>query len=214
MNKESIQKAIVQLKKETKKRNFSQSFDLIINLSNFNPKSDALEVFITLPHPKFKKPKVACFAAQELGQEAEQNCDLTITEADFSKYQDPKVQKKLARDYDYFIAQANLMPKVAQTFGKTLGIQGKMPNPKLGCVVPPNATLKPLIKKLQAIVKIATKKATNAQCLVGKEDHPDEQIIDNVLAVYQNLTKQLPQEKNNIKNIQLKLTMGKPVTIE
>lgn len=212
MNKEQIQKALEQLKQQ-KKRNFSQSYDLIINLKNIDTKTNPVEFFITLPHPKPKKPKIACFVAPELTEQADKFCDLTIKETGFPTY-NKKALKKLASEYDYFIAQVNLMPKVAQTFGKVLGVKGKMPNPKLGCVVPPNANLEPLTKKLQLTVKLSAKKATNLQCLVGKQDQPEEQIIDNILTVYNQTLKQLPQEKHNIKNTQLKLTMGKPVKIE
>jgi len=211
MKKEDIQKVIEQLKKE-KKRNFPQSYDLIINLRGVNVKSDPVDFFVGVPHPKSKKLKIAAFVAQELTEQANKFCDLTIKETDFPKY-DAKALKKLAGEYDYFIAQANLMPKVAQVFGKVLGPKGKMPNPKQGCVVPPNANLEPLIKKLQSTVRLSAKKGTNLQCLVGKEDQPDEQVVENILTVYNSTIKKLPQEKHNIKNIQLKLTMSKPIKI-
>lgn len=211
MNKEDIQKAIEELKKE-RKRNFSQSYDLLINLRHINPKTNPQEFFVTLPHTKPKKPKIAAFVGQELTESAKKFCDLTITESDFVKY-DPKASKKLAREYDYFIAQANLMPKVAQAFGKVLGITGKMPNPKLGCVVPPNANLEPLVKKLQSTVKLSAKKGANFQCLIGKEGQEDH-VIENTLAVYNYVIKNLPQEQHNVKSVQLKLTMSKPVKVE
>ncbi len=212
MNKQQVEKAIKELKKGTK-RKFSQSYDLIINLKGINPKSENVDFFVTLPHPKPKKPKIAIFSGPELKDQAKQVCDLVITEADFPKYADPKAIKKLAQEYDYFIAQANLMAKVAQNFGKVLGTKGKMPNPKLGCVVPPNANLEPLIKKLQATVRLSNNKATNLQCMIGKEDQSDDHIAENAVAVYNSTIKNVPQEKQNIKNVQLKLTMGKPVKI-
>ena len=212
MNKQQVEKAIKELKKGTK-RKFSQSYDLIINLKAINPKSDNVDFFVTLPHPKPKKPKVAMFAGSELKDQAEKFCDIVITESDFPKYSDPKAIKKLSQEYDYFIAQANLMPKVAQNFGKVLGTKGKMPNPKLGCVVPPNANLEPLVKKLQSTVRLSSNRATNLQCMIGKEDQNDDHITENALAVFTSAVKQLPQENQNIKNVQLKLTMGKPVKI-
>ena len=211
MDKEQVQKAITELKK-AKERKFSQSYDLVINLKHVNVKSNPVSLFISLPHPKPKKPKVAAFVAQELSDQAEKFCDLVLSEADFGKY-DTKAQKKLAQSYDYFIAQANLMPKVAQAFGKSLGVKGKMPNPKLGCVVPPNGNLEVLMKKLQASVKLVANKGTNLQCFVGKQDMPEEEIVENVLTVFNTVVKQLPQETQNIKNVQLKLNMSKPVKI-
>ena len=105
------------------------------------------------------------------------------------------------------------MPKVAAAFGRVFGPKGKMPNPKLGCVVPPNANFEPLVKKLSQNVHLSAKKGTNLQCMVGKEDQPDEIIIDNILTIYNAALKQLPNDIQNVKNVSLKLTMGKPVNI-
>jgi large subunit ribosomal protein L1 len=212
MKKEDILKAIEELKKQPK-RKFSQTYDLVINLKNLVIKQNPLDFFVTLHYPKGKKVKVAAFVDQLLADDATKNCDLVINDKDFDKYKDPKKLKKLAEEYDYFIAQANLMPKVAATFGKVLGIRGKMPNPKLGCVVPPNANLEPLVKKLNSTVRLVAKKATNLQCIAGKENQDDNQIVDNILTIYQTVLKNVPNETQNIKNIYLKFTMGKPVKI-
>jgi large subunit ribosomal protein L1 len=195
MNKESIQKALSELG-EQPKRKFSQSFDLVINLKNIVIKQNPVDFFVTLHYPKGRKIKVAAFVDQELTEQAQKNCDLLIKEA-----------------YDYFIAQASLMPKVAANFGKVLGIRGKMPNPKLGCVVPPNANLEPLVTKLNKTVRLSAKRGTNLQCMIGKQDQAEDQIIDNILTIYQAALKQLPNDTQNIKSIILKLTMGKPIKI-
>ncbi len=213
MNKADVQKALEEIKKQPK-RNFTQSYDLIINLKNVAAAQGALDFFVTLHHPKGDKIKVAAFVDQQLSEQANKFCDLTIKETEFLNYKDQKKElKKLAEEYDYFIAQSNLMPKIAAVFGRVLGTKGKMPNPKLGCVVPPNANLEPLVKKLITTVRLAAKKGNNLQLMVGKEDQPEEQIIENILTVYQATLKQLPNEMQNIKNITLKLTMGKPVKI-
>ena len=213
MDKDQVKKAITELKKQSKKRNFSQSYDLIINLKNLDTKQNPVDFFATLHFPKGKKIKVAAFVDQMLREQAEKFCDLVIEEKDFPKYKDKKEMKKLAETYDYFIAQAPLMAKVAAAFGRTFGPKGKMPNPKLGCVVPPNANLEPLIQKLNKSVKLTAKKATNLQCIIGKEDQKEEEIIDNILTVYQAVLKQVPNEMQNIKNVLLKFTMTKAVKI-
>jgi len=213
MEKDQIQKALEELKKQPK-RKFSQSYDLVINLKNIVVKTNPVDIFVTLHYPKGKKIKVAAFVDQQLADQADKFCDLTIKEMDFPKYQqDLKALKKLAEEYDYFIAQAPLMAKVAAAFGKILGTKGKMPNPKLGCVVPPSANVEPLVSKLNKTVRLVAKKATNLQCMVGKEDQPEEEIIDNIITAYQAVVKQLPSELQNVKNISLKLTMSKPVII-
>src|SRR3989338_9500069 len=184
MDTEKVRKALKELQKHPK-RKFTQSYDLVINLKNIVIKQTPVDFFVTLHYPKGKKIRVAAFVDQLLAEQAQTFCDLAIRDTEFAKYADKKVLKKLAEEYDYFIAQDNLMPKVAAAFGKVLGTKGKMPNPKLGGVVPPTADLEPLVKKLNLSVKLTAKKATNLQCLVGKEDQDNNDIVDNVLAVYQ-----------------------------
>ena len=210
MDKETVKKAIEQLKAQPKKK-FVQSYDLIINLKNIVTSQNPIDLFTNIPHPSGRNAKIAAFVDQQLIAEAEKNCDLVIKETDFSKYGDKKKLKKLAEEYDYFIAQSTLMTKVASTFGKVLGTKGKMPNPKLGCVVPPNTLLGPLAERLVSTVRLNAKKANNLQCMVGKESQPDNEIIENVLSVYNAVIKHVPNESQNIKNISLKLTMSKPV---
>ena len=210
MDKETVKKALTELKQSPRK--FSQSYDLVINLKNLDVKTHPVDIFVTMPHGKGKKVKVAAFVGQEMAEQAGKVCDLVIRETEFSGYP-KKAAKKLAEQYDYFIAQANLMGKVAGAFGKVLGTKGKMPNPKQGCVVPPSANLEPLVKRLGQTVRLQAKKATNMQCMVGKDTQPDDEIAANVLSVYNAVVKQLPNEMQNVKNIALKLTMSKPVKL-
>ena len=212
MNKEQIQKALQELHQQPK-RKFVQSYDLVINLKDHDVKQNPVDVFVNLHYPRGKKIKTAAFVDQQLVEQASKFCDLAIRETDFEKYKDKKEVKNLAQNYDYFIAQATIMPKIAGIFGKALGGRGKMHNPKLGCVVPPNANLEPLVKKLGTTVRLSTKKGTNMQCIVGKQDQPAEQIIDNILTVYNAAIKQLPNEAHNVKSVLLKTTMGKPVKV-
>lgn len=211
MNKQEVLKALQELR-EQPKRKFSQSVELIINLKNINIKSNPLDFFITLPSPRGKGIKIAAFAGAELEKQAKENCDLVIMQTDFANY-DKKQIKKLAQEYDYFVAQATLMPKVAASFGRYLGARGKMPNPKIGCVVPPNANLGPLIEKLNKSVRLSAKKGTNLQCLVGKEDMEDDSIAENILSAYKASVKQLPNELQNVKCVLIKSTMGKPIRV-
>ncbi len=214
MDKQTVLKALTELRATTKKRKFSQSVDLIINLKNINTKSNPVTFFATLPKPKGRAIKVAAFLGQELVDQGRKVCDLVITEAEFDEYKaDPKKIKKMAETYDYFIAQANIMGKMAGTFGKILGMKGKMPNPKTGAVVAPNANLELLREKLEKTVKLSAKKATNLQTVVGKEDMSDEDLIENIMAVHAMTLQQLPNHEQNIKQVQLKLTMGKPITV-
>jgi len=216
MNKEAILSSIKKVREVSPKRNFNQTFDLIVNLKNLNIKKpeEKVEQYIHLHFPKGKKPKICALVDKELVAKAKENFDFVVGKDDFPKYQkDKKLVKKLSMSYDYFVAQANLMGEIASTFGKVFGPKGKMPSPKAGCVIPPNADLKLVIKNLSEVCKLITKNDTTIRTSIGLENMKDEEITDNIQTIYTSLLHALPQEKNNIKSIQLKLTMGPLIEI-
>ncbi|MBW2989688.1 hypothetical protein KY358_05230 [Candidatus Woesearchaeota archaeon] len=214
MDKSQAAQALKKVKATSQKRKFSQSIDLIINLRDIDIKKtdQSVNFFHTMHYPKGRKVKVCALVGPELLSSAKEVCDLAVSVEDFPKYQ-KKDSKRLAVEYDFFIAQATIMPKLAQAFGKVFGPKGKMPNPKAGCVVPPNANLKPLYEKLQKTVKLQTKNDPIIQTIVGNEGMNDEEVIDNIMSTYDAVVHHLPNGKNNIKNILIKLTMGKPVQV-
>jgi len=214
LSKEEVIKTLETLKKE-KKRQFSQSIDMIITLKDIDLKKteNHIDFFAILPHSKGKKSKICALIGPELKEEGK-NCDKAILLDEFSQYTEKSKLKQLGTEFDYFIAQANIMAKVAQAFGKVLGPKGKMPNPKAGCVVPPKVALKPVYEKLQKTVRLKAKTALMIQTIVGKEDMKEEEVVENILNVYTQLIHHLPHEEQNIKEILLKLTMSKPIKVK
>jgi len=212
MNQKEVVDILNKVKKSSKKRNFSQTYDLVLTLRGLDLKKtdQHVDFFASIHYSRGKKLKVCALVGPELVDEAKKVCDETVTAEDFSKY-DKKQAKKLAESYDFFIAQANIMGKVATAFGKVFGPRGKMPNPKVGCVVPPKTNLQPLYDRLQKTVRVSAKTALMLQIPVGSEAMKDEEVIDNIKTVYDQIIHHLPAEKNNVKNIYLKTTMGKPV---
>ncbi|MEK6928651.1 MAG: hypothetical protein AABW65_01695 [Nanoarchaeota archaeon] len=201
-----LKQALQELRK-TDKRNFNQSIDLIINLKGIDIKRDNISAIIPIPH-KVKDKKICGFLTKK------SNIVKTITLPDFSKYKEKKPLKNLVKEYDFFIATAQLMPSVATTFGKILGPLGKMPSPQLGIVMKEDdATIEQLIDKIAKSVKIKVKEPS-VKIIVGKENMKDEQIIENILAIHNGFVNVLPTKKENIKSIMIKLTMGKPVNVE
>jgi len=214
MNKENCIKAIKEAR-ESKKRNFTQTFELIINLKDLDLKKpdNQVETWIQISYPG-KPIKIGCLIGPELKESATGVCETIIMHDDFPIYaKDKKKTKKLADSCDFFIGQANIMPDIAKNFGRILGTRGKMPNPKAGCVVPPNANLKPLVEKLKKTLKLKAKIQPTIKCVIGNEKMKDEEIAENIQTVYNQIIHVLPKEKHNIKNIIIKSTMGKPIKI-
>ena len=204
---EKILKAVKEIRNTEKKRNFNQTIDLIINLKNFDIRREAFNTFITVPF-KIKDKKVAGFL------EKKSHFIETITKDDFPRYKEKKDMKKFVNEFDFFIANAKLMPAVATIFGRVLGPVGKMPSPQLGILITEDEnSIKKLIEKINNTVKIRVKEPS-IKAPVAKESLTDEQIVKNILAVYQKLLETLPKKRENIKNVLIKLSMGKPVKVQ
>lgn len=203
--KKELKKALEQLRKE-KVRKFNQTVDLIINLQKFELKKNQINLFINVPN-KIKDKKIAAF----LEVKNPKIDSITLTE--FKEYKDKSKLKKLVKKYDFFIAQASLMPKVATTFGRVLGPAGKMPSPQLGIMAnPDDKSINELKEKAENSIKIRSKEAS-IKVPIGKQDMEDEKIIENIMIVYKSLLNALPKNKENIKNIEIKFTMSKPQKI-
>ncbi len=203
--KQDLQKALSELRKG-KERKFDQTLDLIINLQRFDPRKNSINLVIPVPF-KIKDKKICAFL------ETENKNVTTITQVSFKKYSDKNKLKKLVKKFDFFIAEAKLMPLVATTFGKVLGPAGKMPSPQLGIMMKvDDKTIADLKNKINNSVKIRVKEAS-IKLPIGKQSMKDEELIENILAVYNAIVKELPRDKENIKNIEIKFTMTKPQKI-
>ncbi|MBW3020280.1 hypothetical protein KY334_03210 [Candidatus Woesearchaeota archaeon] len=215
MDKKEIVKALKEAQEKSKKRNFNQTFELVMSFRNLNLKSPEgqLDFYSVFKHP-FRKMKICGLVGEELLDSSKKVFDETIFVDNFEKFKDDKKAiKKLARKYDYFVGQANLMPQIATVFGRFFGPLGKMPNPKAGCVVPPSANLEAVKTKLNKQVHIKVKTAPVYQIAVGKEDGNLDNIAEDINNIYEQVVHKLPGEYQNVKSLYVKLTMGKAVRL-
>ncbi len=216
VNVKDAEQFIKKARENSRKRNFNQTFDIIINLRDIDIKKpeEKLDFFTELKYP-VKKAKICALVGPELSEEAKKHCDTVILANEFDKYgKDNKKIKKLAKDHDFFIGQANIMPQIASTFGKILGRRGKMPNPKAGGIVPPNANLKGIVEKLSKTVRVRTKSDAAIRVIIGKEDMDDNKLAENLAWLIDQVIHHLPKGEDNIKSILLKTTMGRVVKIQ
>jgi len=203
----NLSESLAELRKISKKRNFDQTVDLIINLKDFDPRKDSLNTFAILPHLNLNK-KIAAFLENPSPQV------YSITKKDIEKITNADL-KRLIKEYDFFIANAKLMPIIAQKFGKILGTSGKMPDPKMGGVLlqENEEIIKEVVERLSKTVKIKAKEPS-LKIAIGKESMPDQKIIENANIVIKTVIEALPKRELNLRSIMLKFTMSKPVKIK
>lgn len=207
--KEQLENALKELRKfPESERKFNQSVDLIINLQKFDVKKTPINTFVSVPH-KIKDKKIAGFLEAKNSLIAE-----SIIPEEFKRFSEKAEVKRLVNKYDFFIAQASVMPKVAASFGRALGPSGKMPSPQLGILMNvDDKEIEKLKTRINSSVKLRVKEPS-IKIAIGKQDMADKDIAENVLAIYNAIFKLLPKEKDNIKNLELKFTMTKPVKIK
>ncbi len=75
--------------------------------------------------------------------------------------------------------------------------------------MPFNAPVENMLERFKNSVRIRSKAQLNASCKIGDENMSDADLAENALAVINTIEKKLPNGDKNIRNIMIKLTMGK-----
>lgn len=206
---ESIEKA----KNNSKKRNFTQSVDLIVNLRDVDPKKPEHRMLelIELPNPVSKDVKVCVIGSGQFALEAKRlGADKVIEREELEALaKNKKMARKLAQSYDFFIAEAPLMPLIGRALGSLLGPRGKMPTP-----VPSNASLNEVLDKHKKLVRVRVRDQPTIQCRVGVENMDSEKIAENILTILRRIEEKFGSLARYVSSILVKTTMGKPVKIE
>ncbi len=210
--KESITKALTEVRAKTEKRKFNQSIELAVKLReiDFKKAESRINENLELPTPTSKDVKVCVVAGGDLATRAKAaGADLVIGKEDLDKMgREKKQARKIAQNYDFFVAEAPLMPLVGKTLGQILGPRGKMPTP-----VPPTAPIDEVIKRHRHNVRLKMKDQAVVQCKVGTEDMSDDALVSNIQTVISRLEAKLEKGPKNIRSMALKASMGPPVKI-
>jgi len=213
MDEKSVTKSLTELRKIIKKRKFSQTIDLIVAFKDIDMnKVPKLEQYVRLPSGLGKDMKICALVGNE-SEAGAKDADRVILSSNFDKFKEKRDIKKLAREYDYFVAQADMMPRIAQVFGRYFGPINRMPSPKAGCVIPPRTNINSLISRLRNTVRLVANKIPMFQVPIGIETQNDDELTKNILAVMSAIENVLPNGRNNIGKIYIKSTMSKAVKL-
>lgn len=203
--------AIKEAKEKSKPRRFKQSVELIIKLRDVDVKrpENRLNIGVPLPHPPPDKPaKVAVFATGDLALKAkEAGVDAVIDKDGVAKIASEKKEaKKVAKTYDFFYAQPDMMPLIGRYLGRYLGPRGKMPD-----VLPPTADVKALVERAKRSIRLRIRDQPLVMCKIGTEEQSEKELAENANEVINALLKKF--ELRNIERIYVKLTMGPPIKV-
>lgn len=212
LNAENVKQLVQEARKKAAKRNFTQAFELILTFKELNPKQPVnLNEVVFLPHSFERKPRVCVIASGDLALRARSaGADLVISGEELDRLANQKREiRKIASNYDFFLAEASLMPKVGKILGQYFGPRGKMPTP-----IAPNAPLEQILERYRTAVRVRSRGQMAASCKVGDEKMADDRIVDNALAVVDAVVKKLPLGVKNIGGAVMKLSMSPPATFK
>ncbi len=201
-----LKEEIKKLKESSKKRNFTQRFDLIITLKDFDFKKSENKVDEIFVLPKIPGKPASITIFSESSKKLE-DVRIVSKEKIEDLAENKKERKKIVKDTTLFLSEPKLMPVVGKHLGKFLAPVGKMPKPVVG-------DIKDLIKDYKRGVRVKTGNQPMLQFPLGSEDMKDEDVAENIKALINFVIRKLPKGRNNISDVYLKLTMSKPIKLE
>lgn len=212
LDKKELMKALEEMTGSKKKRGFEQSIELIVKLKNIDLKKteNRINETIELPNGIGKPTKVCVMASGDLALKARNaKAEMVMSREDLDRIaSDKKEAQRLASEYDYFIAEAPMMPTIGKVLGQALGPKGKMPTP-----IPPNAPIDQIIERHRRMVRVRARENPLIQCKVGTESMPIDKVVENIEAVISRLEGKLERGSKNISKVVLKYTMSPPIKL-
>ncbi len=201
---------LVKKGKESKERKFPETVESVITFKDVDPKKTDLNINETvyLPHPGSHKSTICFIGSGDLLLRAKNaGVEGTLEPSQLENFAGNKKEaKKLARQYDFFLAETALMPRIGKILGTSLGPKGKIPTP-----VAPNAPIEAMITRTRTAVRVRSRATLAVAAKVGDRKLSDADLADNILAMVAAVQKKLPSGDRNIRAVIVKTTMGKPV---
>lgn len=211
VDREEIREAVEDALEQEEGRNFTQSVDLAVNLRDVdlaNPE-ERVDKEILLPEGRGKDVNVGLFCTEEMATKAGDVADEVILPEEIEDLGDDENEAKvLAREMDFFLAEAPLMPDIGRTLGRVLGPRGKMPNP-----VQPGTDPSETIDNLRRTVRARSKERRTFHLAAGTENHSVDELSTNIRRVLREITSDLERHEHNLDSVFVKTTMGPPVRI-
>ena len=188
---------------------FDETVEVAFRLGIDTRKQDqALRGTVSLPHGTGKSVRVAVFAQGEKAREARDAGADVVGSGELVE----QVMKGEI-DFDAAVATPDMMASVGKA-GRVLGPRGLMPNPKTGTVTMDIAKAVGDIKGGK--VEYRADRTGNVHMVIGKKSFGEQQLLENYLAVVDELLRAKPSSAKGryIESLAVSSTMGPSVRID
>jgi len=212
VDKDIIIGAVKTALEKAPKRNFSESVDITINLKNIDmsqPKNRIDEI-VLLPHGTDGETKIAVLGKGDITTKAKDaGVELILGPQDIERLGGaPREARKIASEFQFFLADTNVMSLVGRWLGPRLGPRGKMPMP-----IQQGTDIRPIVERLRKSVKIRTKDKKTFHTKVGTTRMETAHIAENIDIVLKKVESILDQGPLNVRSVYVKTTMGPAVRV-
>merc|ERR1712241_1643984 len=208
INRDSLRESIDNILKfslDTKKRKFTESVELQINLKNYDPQKDKrFSGTVKLRHIPKPKQKICILGDQVHVDQAKAN-DLPCMSIDDLKKlnKDKKLVKKLAKKYDGFLASETLIRQIPRVLGPGLNKAGKFPAP-----IARGDSLTGRVEDSKCTIKFQMKKVLCLAVCVGHVKMTQEELYQNITLAINFLVSLLKKNWQNVRALYIKTSMG------
>lgn len=207
---DKIEESIEEVRNISKDRNFEQTVDLIVNFRSIDLEDPENRFSKTAYLPNGRgKERTICVIADAKAPDAEDLDVNLITKEELEDLADNQDEvKKIAKENDYFLAEAPLMPTVGKIMGPVLGPRGKMPDP-----FSPGDDIEDIVQSSENSITLKLGEEPLIQLAIGTEDMEDQELIENAEELLDEIEGELPKGRQQIDSVYIKFTMSKPVRV-
>ncbi|MHC1627009.1 MAG: 50S ribosomal protein L1 [Methanoculleaceae archaeon] len=212
VEKSQILSAVKEALEASPDRKFRERVEISVNLRNIDMSQprNRIDETVQLPHGIGTDRKIAVLGKGEITTRArDAGVELIIGPEEIERLGgEPRESRKIADEYDFFLAETAMMPLVGRWLGTRLGPRGKMPMP-----VPPGTDIRPIVQRLRNSVRIRTRDKKVFHAPVGSKDMDPEEIAENIEVLLKRVESSLESGMMNIRSVYVKTTMGPAVRV-
>jgi len=184
-----------------------ETVELQIGLKNYDPQQakrfSGTVRLRTVPRPRYR---VCVLGDQQHCDEAGAN-NIPFMDAEALKKlnKNKKLVKKLAKQYDAFLASESLIKQIPRLLGPGLNKAGKFPT-----LLTHNENMVAKVDEVKGTIKFQMKKVLCLATAIGHVEMTAEELAANINLAINFLVSLLKKNWQNVKSLHIKTTMGVP----
>jgi len=190
-----------------KPRKFQETVELQIALKNYDPQKDKrFSGTVRLKHTPRPKYKVCILGDEQHIDEANANQVPAMSADDLKKLnKNKKLVKKLAKQYDAFLASDALIKQIPRLLGPGLNKAGKFPT-----LISHGENMPAKVDELKSTIKFQMKKVLCLAVAIGHVGMSNDELASNISLAVNFLVSLLKKNWQNVRSLHIKSTMGPP----